>query len=989
MKTRLLIIFLLGLIGFAGISNSDGEIVIEVPGQTMDISQNIISPGETMFVNGSFNQPIGDFSTSVFKNYEDSRKLVLTLNPDTNEFGDFNFNFRIPHTWELGNYYMVLENGLQSMDWKFTVRQDYGGVTLESDIPRASTPVDAIHMTDMAGNKLSNAKLGEQVFFKLPISNPFVSTKQVDYLFFIFDDGDVVFLKPDTVLLEGKTSTNVLIPWDVTNIGTLDVVLEQFHHNTDIHISPVLQSTVDIQDANLAPLKQFESGSSFDEITCKEDLVLIQKYDNSPACVKENTKQKLAKRGWSENKELLLIMNNNQKDFGRYLKNVSILDKHYINVTMSYPTNTAHHGMYPDEYQSIVSDCIEKNNDANLSLLYLKEIDTKQNQMTFRQENKVFDGLRCDEALWQELTRWGYCGPPGPFLHHMDAIVPSIAEAHRQASFVFDVPKYLPEGYDIQKIVANRGGERMTFYISPQPVTHETSMCEFSWADEGIFLSYVKHADNPSLGSRYSDLPDEPQTWPVTINGNPGRAEQRWIGDRFGTPIPQASDLLLHMPDDGILVTMRSSLPAGEIIQVAESISNPIFNSDIIPDYSHVDALLIQNDNDNSIPVKITGKTAKQICNKVKMVCDDDHYFNASYDVQTNTATFEQSVSYNSYALEINNRQICHKLNKDPTNYCSFLNMHYSSILDGNKDVMLSQPLDYWKNLPRDEQMEFHEEYGDLFFNELGKMVLKDEIKKELAQQNIVNANKDFRLHTGLVEESLPPFVYYTAVVNSTDGKSYVLGGRTHTNQVLQVYHDELIFYDDVSSELPIDSFRNDSPVILIRPENEYDRHSRNLFMNFDKNQDVTFVNSLSVPIRIQDPGSGNPEKEHELAWIGPTMHPSETWTIQINGTGYYEWSAKLAPTEPGGWWEPYATGDVMAYSQDMSDVEFRDKLRIAGEFVLASEIPVSSVGMGNNQGLRIGFSQAITEMLPDAKNYYMARAEQTIPFDVPIIFRN
>ncbi|MCV0391964.1 MAG: hypothetical protein K5790_01580 [Nitrosopumilus sp.] len=56
-----------------------------------------------------------------------------------------------------------------------------------------------------------------------------------------------------------------------------------------------------------SPLKQFKSGVSFDETQCKDNLVLIQKYDGSPACVTLQTKEKLIERGWininiSENK---------------------------------------------------------------------------------------------------------------------------------------------------------------------------------------------------------------------------------------------------------------------------------------------------------------------------------------------------------------------------------------------------------------------------------------------------------------------------------------------------------------------------------------------------------------------------------------------------------------------------------------------------------------------------------------------------------------
>ncbi|MFB5620299.1 MAG: hypothetical protein ACE5RC_04120 [Nitrosopumilus sp.] len=85
-------------------------------------------------VNGTFNQPIEGFTASVCKNYEDSRKLVLTMSPSSNESGDFDFSFVIPDDWELGTYTIVLENGLQFMDWKFTVRQNHGGGTLDRTV---------------------------------------------------------------------------------------------------------------------------------------------------------------------------------------------------------------------------------------------------------------------------------------------------------------------------------------------------------------------------------------------------------------------------------------------------------------------------------------------------------------------------------------------------------------------------------------------------------------------------------------------------------------------------------------------------------------------------------------------------------------------------------------------------------------------------------------------------------------------------------------
>jgi serpin B len=55
------------------------------------------------------------------------------------------------------------------------------------------------------------------------------------------------------------------------------------------------------QNYILTPLVQLEFGANPNEIQCKENLVLIQKYDGSPACVTGQTKKKLIERGWTMN----------------------------------------------------------------------------------------------------------------------------------------------------------------------------------------------------------------------------------------------------------------------------------------------------------------------------------------------------------------------------------------------------------------------------------------------------------------------------------------------------------------------------------------------------------------------------------------------------------------------------------------------------------------------------------------------------------------
>ena len=49
------------------------------------------------------------------------------------------------------------------------------------------------------------------------------------------------------------------------------------------------------------PIKQHNFGISNKEIQCRENLVLIQKYDGSPACVKPDSIPKLTERGWTNN----------------------------------------------------------------------------------------------------------------------------------------------------------------------------------------------------------------------------------------------------------------------------------------------------------------------------------------------------------------------------------------------------------------------------------------------------------------------------------------------------------------------------------------------------------------------------------------------------------------------------------------------------------------------------------------------------------------
>ena len=48
----------------------------------------------------------------------------------------------------------------------------------------------------------------------------------------------------------------------------------------------------------LSPLKQFKNGTPSEQVQCKEGLHRIIKHDNTPACVKTSTMEKIVERGW-------------------------------------------------------------------------------------------------------------------------------------------------------------------------------------------------------------------------------------------------------------------------------------------------------------------------------------------------------------------------------------------------------------------------------------------------------------------------------------------------------------------------------------------------------------------------------------------------------------------------------------------------------------------------------------------------------------------
>ncbi|MCV0400131.1 MAG: hypothetical protein K5785_09080 [Nitrosarchaeum sp.] len=225
-------------------------------------------------------------------------------------------------------------------------------------------------------------------------------------------------------------------------------------------------------------------------------------------------------------------------------------------------------------------------------------------------------------------------------------------------------------------------------------------------------------------------------------------------------------------------------------------------------------------------------------------------------------------------------------------------------------------------------------------------------------------------------------------MINATDGNSYLIEASAHSNRVNYYAITQLTFFD-TSEELSLVDILSYPQTIHVFPEdgNHSKAEPSDLIIHVDNNT-INFVNHTPETIRIQESGTGEIAKEHELTWIGPVIPPFGNDKVVFEKPGIYEWDARKAPTlENPLWWDSHARGDIVVLADDMDDLPLEDRLRMGRAILMNSEIPYAGMGIGNAEhALKVSLRSAVYEMLPDAVQYYQDRAEQLMPFDIPII---
>ncbi|MCE2506754.1 MAG: hypothetical protein J4F36_09900 [Nitrosopumilaceae archaeon] len=377
---------------------------------------------------------------------------------------------------------------------------------------------------------------------------------------------------------------------------------------------------------------------------------------------------------------------------------------------------------------------------------------------------------------------------------------------------------------------------------------------------------------------------------------------------------------------------------------------------------------------------------------------DDKIHANSTHTFDNNKCGWEETFSWEKQY----NGSSTAKLERGHKTYPAFANgvteiinpdhlpLKYKASIPTIDDIYLSKNVEQWNGAWRIEFETQYGIYGDDFYTELGKLLMKNEMQYQMNSLGIVNANDDFEVISGIRLTSLPPHIGYTAVVYATDGNYYRLEGGTHENKV-SFYRTSQLQFPDPTEKLSIESLLSNPQSITIIPEDGHKarQEPHTLIVHID-NAEVEFFNNTPEIVRIQDSGSGMIGDEHTLAWMGPIILPFQKSIMTFDKPGLYEWDGQNSPNlDRPLWWSSHAGGNVVVLSDDMDDFSREDKSRIAQVMLHNSDIPLVSSGSGNAEKvLKLGFDPAVIEMIPDAEEYYLQRAHQLIPFDVEMVIR-
>ena len=374
-----------------------------------------------------------------------------------------------------------------------------------------------------------------------------------------------------------------------------------------------------------SPLKQFKSGTPANDVKCEQGLQLVIKVeDDSPACVKLQTEQKLVERGWgwamqpidSLKPSLPNRISGLENDTGIVTfgnRTYYFETPHYTQDAYVNPVHIPFHGvvftLFPSGFKGGLpdNDCGSqyywtdaKFADGTSELLHIFPITSTSQQclalpeptyfstntdplagLTFydgkmkllvsvegklQQNNPVFSTpIPTNEPIYHDFPQ-----PRGYSIINstQGIIVNNDAEASNLTGFSVKSPTDLPQGYKVKLIKASKEIPMVTIFVSKYPLTDNITSHDFLWNQQGILITYQQVA--PHELEYFNQLFYGPEDKIIRINGTLAVISDISKQYYHGYPYDMWGNLLAIQNNDTNLA-IRGFFNSDELIKIATS----------------------------------------------------------------------------------------------------------------------------------------------------------------------------------------------------------------------------------------------------------------------------------------------------------------------------------------------------------------------------------------------------------------------------------
>lgn len=158
---------------------------------------------------------------------------------------------------------------------------------------------DELILSQNGKNKDFSTKLftNQQIDLTFDARNRNLTSQNMDFQFKVLTLQGPMFSEKKQIHFEECKRSSSKITWSFTPTIPGSYAIQILMGGKEYYTAAGLS----VEDYIASPLKQFKSGIAAEDVVCKEGLQLVAKlHDNSPACVKPASVQKLVSWGWTK-----------------------------------------------------------------------------------------------------------------------------------------------------------------------------------------------------------------------------------------------------------------------------------------------------------------------------------------------------------------------------------------------------------------------------------------------------------------------------------------------------------------------------------------------------------------------------------------------------------------------------------------------------------------------------------------------------------------